>query len=381
MTQEDSDWLEKNRARLPTPYVGMSTDDIENYFQYFYNLKDRPSWEPYIPTPTEHNAYLKELRRRRLKYFQQFAKMQNDGRLTAYNKDLTEVSLRDVRYGELNASGIVTSKRDAITFISMLGLEVELKSGEQPEPLNVDVTVSAGNYVEGLWGRELKKELEQEQEAERQRKVERELQHEQEREAERQQKAERALQDEQEREAERQRKAERELKEEQEREAERQRKAERERKEKQERKAERKRRADRARQEEQENQQERQRRKDQALREEQERKEERDRLEEQERQKNQTSRFGGRRIFLTIPEKFELLKAYDTAGGGNAGIEAVKLLGYKRTDRRINQVIQEARALKASYKKNRSFSENVGKSPPTAMKSTADALIKRTKAD
>ena len=110
-------------AELPEVSHFMSNEEIENFFDKYYKLPNRPQWEPEITSPADRKALQADYDKRVARHCEDYVSKVKDGTLRLLDKDLTFLSVQESTAYYLQSKAVVT-KADAIKFMEVLGVNL-----------------------------------------------------------------------------------------------------------------------------------------------------------------------------------------------------------------------------------------------------------------
>lgn len=123
LTKEDREKLGSMLPRLPQISHFMSDSDIELFFEKYYELQNRPTWEPDITSPAARQMMKEDYDTRVKKHCDYYLSKIATGIFSAFDERLTMLSGM-----ECNAQKIaLITKKDAIAYLNLLNLAVVFK--------------------------------------------------------------------------------------------------------------------------------------------------------------------------------------------------------------------------------------------------------------
>ena len=141
---DDRKQLELMLVDLPEINHFMSTEEIDHFFDGYYQHLDRPAWEPEITMPADRQAMQIDYHSRVAKHCENYLLKVRDGTLRLLDKNLAFLSGKEATaYYQMIAS---VTKADAIKFLEALGLKASVESPSNC--LNISNQVVQTNEVE-----------------------------------------------------------------------------------------------------------------------------------------------------------------------------------------------------------------------------------------
>ena len=115
---------------LPEVSHYMTNDQIEEFFEQYYKLPNRPSWEPDITSPGDRQRMHEEYEKRVIRHYEDLLTMAKEGTIRLLNENSCILTGLELTIGYAQRVAIVT-KEDGIKFCKLLGIELIIEGSEK----------------------------------------------------------------------------------------------------------------------------------------------------------------------------------------------------------------------------------------------------------
>ena len=130
-------------VQLPTISHFMSTEEIEHFFEQYYKLPSRQSWEPEITSPGDRQWMQEDYEKRVARHCEDFLSMANEGAVRLLNENLSILTGSELTIGYAQHVAIAT-KEDGIKFCKLLGIELIIEGSNIVSDQSIqDMTIPA----------------------------------------------------------------------------------------------------------------------------------------------------------------------------------------------------------------------------------------------
>lgn len=126
LTDDDKKILKTMLMELPIVSHFMSIEEIELFYEQYYKIPNRPTWEPEITSPSDRSAMKLDYDRRVKEYCEDFLSIVKTGIGRVLDKNFNFLSIHKLT-NDLSKEAAYVTKEDAIKICNQIGIDLLFK--------------------------------------------------------------------------------------------------------------------------------------------------------------------------------------------------------------------------------------------------------------